>query len=124
MEAPGAGGGTSYEDLRRLDGVWYDLRHREVYGPRPEFVRAILEDVESEPEFDVIVAGGTLGVFLAAALQRQGLKVVLVERAPSLKGRSQEWNISRKELYELVDMGVLSSEEAEECVSVEFNPVR
>ena len=29
-------------------------------------------------------------------------------------GRDQDWNISRKELDEVVEMGVLSAEEAEE----------
>ena len=49
------------------------------------------------------MCGGTLGVFLAAALQLRGLRVAIVERGP-LRGRAQEWNISRKELYELVCM--------------------
>lgn len=53
------------------------------------------------PAFDVIVCGGTLGVFLAASLQLRGLQVAVVERGP-LRGREQEWNLSRKELYELV----------------------
>ena len=44
---------------------------------------------------------GTLGIFLAVALQRAGLRVAVVERA-SLRGRAQEWNISRKEVAELV----------------------
>ena len=93
----------------------------------------------------------------------------MVERGP-LKGREQEWNISRKELAELVcpirpacipacdghgkvsnalkekqphrqagprygytwnckvamqvEEGVLTREEAEECIGIEFNPVR
>lgn len=37
--------------------------------------------------------------------------------------RSQEWNISRKELLEIVDLGIISEEEMEDCISVEFNPV-
>ena len=52
----------------------------------------------------MVVCGGTLGIFLAAALQLRGLKVAVVERGP-LKGRAQEWNISRKEMYELVRPG-------------------
>jgi lycopene cyclase CruP len=55
----------------------------------------------SAPAFDVVVCGGTLGIFMATALQRKGFKVCVVERGP-LKGRAQEWNISRKELQELV----------------------
>lgn len=46
-----------------------------------------------------------------------------MERGP-LKGRDQEWNLSRKELGELVHEGLLSASEADECVTSEFNPVR
>lgn len=48
---------------------------------------------------------------------------MVVERGPLL-GRAQEWNISRKEVDELVELGVLSQQDVQECISVEFNPVR
>jgi len=48
----------------------------------------------SSPTFDVVVCGGTLGIFMACALQLRGFKVCVVERGP-LRGRTQEWNISR-----------------------------
>lgn len=39
--------------------------------------------------------------------------------------RAQEWNISRKELQELLDLGLLQDEaELRSVISVEFNPVR
>ena len=44
---------------------------------------------------DVVVAGGTLGIFVAAALAVRGLRVVVLEQG-KLVGRTQEWNISRK----------------------------
>jgi pyruvate/2-oxoglutarate dehydrogenase complex dihydrolipoamide dehydrogenase (E3) component len=53
--------------------------------------------------YDVIVAGGTLGVFVAVSLAQKGLRVAVVERG-KLAGRTQEWNISRKELLELVEV--------------------
>jgi len=53
--------------------------------------------------YDAIVAGGTLGVFVAVALAQQGWRVAVVERG-KLAGRTQEWNISRKELMELVEV--------------------
>jgi pyruvate/2-oxoglutarate dehydrogenase complex dihydrolipoamide dehydrogenase (E3) component len=53
--------------------------------------------------YDVIVAGGTLGVFVAVSLAQRGLRVAVVERG-KLAGRTQEWNISRKELLELVEV--------------------
>lgn len=47
------------------------------------------------PQYDAVVCGGTLGIFAAAALAARGLRVAVVERGP-LRGRDQEWNISRK----------------------------
>ncbi len=58
----------------------------------------------ASPSFDVAVCGGTLGIFLACSLQIAGLRVIVVE-AGRLQGRDQEWNISRKELKELVRIG-------------------
>jgi flavin-dependent dehydrogenase len=121
--AGGAGAGTTLNDLRRLDAAWKDLRTREIYGLPPNFVRNTNDPLPAAPGLDIIIAGGTLGIFLAAALQRAGLKVAVVERG-LLKGRSQEWNISRNELTELVEAGALSVEDAEASISIEFNPVR
>jgi 2-polyprenyl-6-methoxyphenol hydroxylase-like FAD-dependent oxidoreductase len=53
--------------------------------------------------YDVVVAGGTLGVFVAVSLAQRGLRVAVLERG-KLAGRTQEWNISRKELLELVEV--------------------
>lgn len=37
--------------------------------------------------------------------------------------REQEWNISRKELLELVEAGILVEDDIEEATAVKFNPV-
>jgi hypothetical protein len=58
---------------------------------------------EGLPEFDVCVCGGTLGVFVALMLANKGWRVAVVERG-ALRGRRQEWNISKKELQELVEV--------------------
>ena len=42
----------------------------------------------------------------------------------SEKQREQEWNISRKELMEIVEIGILSEAELEQIISSDFNPVR
>lgn len=70
-------------------------------------------------DYDVTLCGGTLGIFIAMALQLQGHRVAVVE-AGKLMGREQEWNISWKELDELVEMGVLTREDVEEAVTTEF----
>jgi len=73
--------------------------------------------------FDVVVCGGTLGILVATALQRRGVKVAVVERGP-LRGRAQEWNVSRAETAALVDAGALTREDVDACVMIEFNPIR
>ncbi|GJN16208.1 hypothetical protein PR202_gb03171 [Eleusine coracana subsp. coracana] len=40
------------------------------------------------------------------------------------KQREQEWNISRKELMEIVEIGILSEVEVEQIISSDFNPNR
>lgn len=101
--------------------------------------------------FDVLICGGTLGIFIATALCFKGLRVGIVERNV-LKGvrncsvkfileynvlyyellmdilvindqREQEWNISRKELMELVEIGVLLKDDIEQVTAAKFNPV-
>jgi hypothetical protein len=71
-------------------------------GPAPQFVRRVQNvPLPGTALYDVVVCGGTLGIFIATSLQLAGFKVAVIERAV-LKGREQEWNISRKELDELV----------------------
>jgi len=122
-QASGAGGATTRADLERADAAWLDLRTRVTHGLPPRFVVPTIEPLPDVPGLDVVVAGGTLGIFLAGALQTAGLRVAVVEQGP-LQGRAQEWNVSRAELQQLVKTGVLSENDAEECISVEFNPVR
>lgn len=108
-QAGGAGGSTTYEALLRADAAWRAIRLARPgdAGPPPRFVteapsRRLLaaDGTDGALDFDVVVCGGTLGIFVAAALAQRGHRVACVERGP-LRGRAQEWNISRKELGEL-----------------------
>jgi hypothetical protein len=74
-------------------------------------------------DFDVVVCGGTLGIFIAHSLQLKGLKVCVVEGG-KLQGREQEWNISMDELMELVKLGVLSQSDLDESIKTEFSVCR
>lgn len=121
QQAGGAGGGTTYADLQRIDAAWQRMRTDPGTGPRPTFVKQSPSALA--PPFDVIVCGGTLGIFFAAVLQQQGLSVAVVERG-KLRGRAQDWNISRAELDALVRLDLLTADEAQMCISNEFNPVR
>jgi hypothetical protein len=74
-------------------------------------------------DFDVTVCGGTLGIFIAYALQIKGLKVCVVEGG-KLQGREQEWNISMDEMLELVELGVLNEKDLDEAIKTEFPACR
>ncbi|XP_025820282.1 uncharacterized protein LOC112896507 isoform X2 [Panicum hallii] len=128
-EVGGAGGAYSYSALKRLDQIWSSICEPQVDSNVPEVVTRVqgpLADSNlgaGSEIFDVIVCGGTLGIFVATALSSKGLRVGIIERN-IIKGREQEWNISRKELMEIVEIGILSEAELEQIISSDFNPNR
>ncbi|KAM7276282.1 hypothetical protein ACFE04_018148 [Oxalis oulophora] len=131
QEVGGAGGAYSYNALKRLDQVWSNICSTQTVVEEQKQVVSNLPGVFSRSElgdkkvdtFDVVVCGGTLGIFIATALSSRGLRVGIVERN-ILKGREQEWNISRKELLELVEVGILKETDIEEITVSKFNPNR
>ncbi|KAI5683277.1 hypothetical protein M9H77_04505 [Catharanthus roseus] len=122
-EVGGAGGAYSYEALKRLDQLWSRIFSASKVVQDPQKVVSYVPGGKCEATFDVIVCGGTLGIFIATALSLRGLQVGIVERN-ILKGREQEWNISRKELLELVEVGILTEDEIDLAVAASFNPNR
>jgi hypothetical protein len=98
QQAGGAGAATTYEALLRVDKGWEMLRNMKTgadAGPAPQFVKESCEPLATAPVYDVVVCGGTLGIFMATALQLKGWSVAVVERG-ALAGRQQEWNISEQ----------------------------
>ncbi|XP_039030131.1 uncharacterized protein LOC120164494 isoform X2 [Hibiscus syriacus] len=130
-EAGGAGGAYSYNSLKRLDKIWSSICSTQAVQQEPQQVVSSFPGVFSQSvlagkqvdKCDVVVCGGTLGIFIATSLIAKGLKVSIVERN-ILKGREQEWNISRKELMELVEASILNENDIEEATAVSFNPNR
>ncbi|KAL0001638.1 hypothetical protein SO802_015419 [Lithocarpus litseifolius] len=127
-EVGGAGGAYSYNALKKLDQLWSGICSAQTVVQEPQqivsSIRGIFDaDDKAVDTFDVLVCGGTLGIFIATALSSKGLRVGIVERN-ILKGREQEWNISRKELFELVEAGVLVEDDIEEATAMKFNPNR
>lgn len=108
--------------LCSLFAAWRALRSGPPKRP-PAFVTERVGPLRKALDYDVVICGGTLGIFLAAALQVKGVRTCVVE-AGELQGRAQEWNISRSELEDLVECGVMSKEQVEECINIEFNPCR
>ena len=121
----GAGGSSSLEGLINMDRGWSNLRDGSWSKTPPTIVHENYDakSISNAPKYDVVVCGGTLGVFYAAALQIAGYKTCIVERG-KVTGRQQEWNISKKELLVLVRLGLLTTEDISTITSIEFNPVR
>ena len=72
------------------------------------------------PTFDLIYAGGGLGLLHAAVMaKRYGRKVLVFDRG-EVGCAHREWNISRPELQALVDLGVVSWEDLASVVMREY----
>jgi len=112
--------GDVLKRLRSADKLWQVLRQNTATVPL-----VVKESSESlgSIDWDVVICGGTLGIMLGAALQQQGWRVALLERG-ILRGREQEWNISRKELEVFLELELLSETELEQAIATEYNPAR
>jgi hypothetical protein len=114
---------TSYSQLLR--------KHQNGIPPPPQFVTQdgafgsprcwakLQESQNKKLDYDIVVIGGTLGVFFATALQLKGHRVCVLETG-KLQDRGQEWNISMDELLELMKLGVLTQEDVDEAIMTEF----
>lgn len=111
--------GSPYAGLQQVDRRWQALREGTL--PTPAVVDEREEPID--PSWDAVICGGTLGILIAAALAQRGWRVALVERG-QLRGREQEWNISRKELSVFVELGLLTKAELEQTIATEYNPAR
>ncbi|NET73161.1 MAG: FAD-binding oxidoreductase, partial [Sphaerospermopsis sp. SIO1G2] len=111
---------NTIKNLRRADQLLTSLRTENQ--PIPEVVKQNSVPLNSV-EFDVIICGGTLGILIGCALAVRGLRVGLLERG-ILRGREQEWNISRQELSVFLELNLLTATELETAIVTEYNPAR
>ncbi|HEY9890160.1 MAG TPA: FAD-dependent monooxygenase, partial [Candidatus Obscuribacterales bacterium] len=108
------------QGLRATDDRWRQYRQGQV--PNPSVVTTATTHLGSL-DWDVVVGGGTLGILIGTTLAQRGWRVVVLERG-QLRGRDQEWNLSRQELVELVTLNLLSEAELEAAIASEYNPAR
>jgi lycopene cyclase CruP len=112
--------GNPLASLAQADQIWQ--QYRQGPSPAPEVIQPAATPL-GQVDWDVIIAGGTLGIMLATALAQRGWRVALVERG-QLQGRAQEWNVSRQELGVLVDLELLSEPELNQVIASDYNPAR
>ncbi len=107
-------GEAQLKGVLELDRYWEQLEH-----PVPDVVRdgsLLPQKASVSATYDIIYAGGTLGMLHAAVMAaRFGRKVLVFDR--NTPGRStRDWNISRQELCRLADTGVFSKEELDSVI--------
>ncbi|MEK0179772.1 MAG: FAD-binding oxidoreductase [Oscillatoriales cyanobacterium] len=112
--------GNALEGLRKVDRLWENLKQNTA--PTPQVIEYSPQPLETI-NFDIVISGATLGILIGTALALQGWRVALLERG-ILRGRDQEWNISRKELDVFLKLNLLSLEEIEKAIATEYNPAR
>ncbi len=113
--------GNPWAGLQKADERWsvYKQGTRSV----PTVVTEQSAALAVEIDYDVVICGGTLGILLGAALAGKGWRVAVLERQ-ALRGRDQEWNISRRELDALVSLDLLSEDELAQAIASQYNPAR
>ncbi|MEN8446901.1 MAG: FAD-binding oxidoreductase, partial [Cyanobacteria bacterium J06555_13] len=112
--------GNPLVGLKKADELW----QRYKAGRRPmRNVVSYGEEALLSVSYDVAICGGTLGILLGAALAAKGWRVALLERG-ELRGRDQEWNISRRELEVFVQLALLSEDELAQAIASQYNPAR
>lgn len=148
-QATGAGGASTLEGFKRAEKNWEKLKAFQgfsydtkllkwnqdgnpppnrfvvndgVFG-NPKCWAKLQDSIGKELDYDVVVCGGTLGIFFATYLQLKGHRVCVVEGG-KLRGREQEWNISMDELEELLELGILSQEDIDAVVTTQFQACR
>lgn len=105
--------------LSRAEEAFTRLKSSTLQEPDKPFVMTTSTPHNPSAPYDVVIVGGTLGIFYATALQALGWRVVVIERGP-VKGRSQEWNISRDELASLLNNHVVDQHQLEHAIVTEF----
>lgn len=74
------------------------------------------QNLKIEGEFEIVYAGGTLGLIHAAAMTSKYNRKVLVFDAHTVGKTHRDWNISDEELREFVKIGLFTEEELERAI--------
>lgn len=106
-----------------LKRIWEIEQRWNSFSENPEkteevlFFDAVPKDFGAEGEFDIIYAGGTLGLLHAAVMALKHNRKVLVFDAHTVGKTHRDWNISDAELKEFIKSGIFTEDEIETAVA-------
>ncbi len=114
------------ERIIKLDTSWDELRrtteHREQRTEQQAefYSQSATCNLQSAIQYDLIYAGGGLGLLHAVVMAQRGYRVLLFDRG-EVGCAHREWNISREELRALIEVGFCSWSELDEIVVAEYD---
>jgi lycopene cyclase CruA len=100
-----------------IEERWNDFRENPDKPEEVIFNNSAPKDLEVEAEFEIVYAGGTLGLLHAAVMACKYNRKVLVFDAHTVGKTHRDWNISDGELQEFVRAGLFTTEEIETAVN-------
>src|SRR5437879_5399989 len=114
-------GEAHLQRLLDLNATWQNML---LSGTARRYTEVIVTEdhlpVPAENTFDIIYAGGGLNLLNAAVMtQSYGLRVLVFDRF-TVGAVHREWNISREELRELLELGLLTPDELESVIQRQY----
>ena len=111
--------------LRRLQDLNNTWQNMLLSGATRQYTEVVVSGDQpallAEDTFDIIYAGGGLNLLNAAVMtQRYSLRVLVFDRF-TVGAVHREWNISREELRELLEVGLLTQDELESIIQREYH---
>ncbi len=111
--------------LRRLQDLNDSWQNMLLSGASRKYAEVVISEerpsLPARDTFDIIYAGGGLNLLNAAVMTiRYGLRVLVFDRF-TVGAVHREWNISRQEIQELLDVGLLTPVELETVIQREYS---
>ena len=106
-----------------LNRVWEIEQRWQSFRENPQKTEEVVlfdsapRNLETEDEFEIVYAGGTLGLLHAAVMATKYNRRVLVFDAHMVGKTHRDWNISDEELQEFARLGLFTAEEIETAVA-------
>jgi lycopene cyclase CruA len=100
-----------------IEQRWSDFRENPDKTEEAVLFDSTPKNLEIEAEFEIVYAGGTLGLLHAAVMATKHNRKVLVFDAHTVGKTHRDWNISDEELQEFVKAGLFTKEEIETAVN-------
>src|SRR6478672_7318445 len=107
---------THLKRLWEIEERWNGSRENPAKSEEVVFFDSAPQGVKTDGEFEIIYAGGTLGLLHAAAMALKHNRKVLVFDAHTVGKTHRDWNISDAELQEFIRAGLFTKEEIETAI--------